>query len=776
MSKHTKFMIHNNIKGGSFEKPFPADFNLIYTVINDVRNIEKVREVRRLIKEGAPDEVIKQAKEKLPALLCAQAMSGDGTRCNANVVPSDIVELDLDHLDVDPVLIHVNKVAPHIAELGIVLVQRSVREKGLHIWAKRNPGETIIDAQRRIANVIGVDAFVDEKCKDSSHPIFLTAPDDTYYWGKEEDFVFATEDEARQVADTFTAINNNQSYTPQTAKNAKTAQTTVPDNVAYTAAENWHTEYAGVPITRIIDDYLNVMGSKFTVPGTRNDTYFRLACAMKYVMAGDANALLATLPAMDLSVAERNSAIKSALKYGLDEGKKPADLQAILDNYRFNNVQGDTETKSVINPILPKSPLPEQLQILTRNLPDYYLVPVIFGVMPANGTLATDIRFCDTLGDTQSLSFLAFCAGEPASGKHRVTQAVDAVIAPLRERDKEYYARQNAYKKALKSYKEWGIGEIPTEPSGYLRITSDITSRARLLYRISEAKGEHILQINTEFAESIAAMRRDMGPSVQLYNKAFHNETASSDYFSEDTYSGCTEVYLNVSSTGATECIEWFIAQHDTGLDSRWLISGVPKPFGAKKMKVKQYTDTELIRLAEISTELMQKKGTIYCPWINEAADKWREEKRILAIRTHSITIDYFMNRDTLLLQRMGYVLSLLYGCELYSPIQNAVNADAQKAATDWAIYLADCLLEQQLKYFSVSIETAKQKKYTPARCPDVYAALPDEFDYDQLVNECKRQNSAYQKQITKLTGPWIQQHLLEEVAKHQYRKIISQS
>ena len=332
--------------------------------------------------------------------------------------------------------------------------------------------------------------------------------------------------------------------------------------------------------------------------------------------------------------------------------------------------------------------------------------------------------------------------------------------------------QEKKYKKDIKEYKKTGTGAVPEEPEGCQRVVSTNISRGRLLECIDEADGKHILQTSTEFREYIDNFRKDYGPQVQMYNHAFHNEYDGSDFMSEDAFSGNVKVYFNGSYTGTTDCMYWLSQNHHTGIDTRWLVSELPKEFAAEPLEVEEYSEEDLAQIANISRQLTGKGGYIYCPWIDSAAKAWREKKRQICLQTGSKAINYFMNRDTALYARIGYMLSVLYGCELHSPIDQHINSDKEKAATEWAGSFTDYLLAQQLKFLGESIETKQETDYKAPKMPkNIYNALQEEFTTTEFRDICRKIGSSYETNTNKLLGAWVKNGCCIKLGQGKYKK-----
>lgn len=767
-------------------KPLPVWIDTVIEYMQSKEIHEIVKNVREADARG--DDTTKK-KEKLKAAVVlpnACYMGNDGSRKKENAYPGGIDCADCDNIAY-PLAIYIEKIRGREEEIGIVWVHRTISGKGLHIYFMREKNETLAEGQKRIVDALGLSEYYDAKCTDGGRAMIVSEMEDTYYINKEAFVVENTEENKKALehlweidrqetlrAEKYTKTTNIKKVENINKKNNIIKMDKVNTPVVYSATETWAANYRGIEYKQLIDSYLRCLNEEGKIKvGDRNNTYFSLCCAMKYILPP--NGLFSVLPDCGLDASERWTCIKSAESYGMDKAKMPKSFRLLLESLSAEQKRKDSdEVSDEENGCVLRRPeyaLPEQMQILLRRLPDHYLEPVCFSVFPADGALATGLRFKYN-GETHSFSFFSFCGGAPASGKGRVMDAVEAVIIPLRENDRALAEARWKYKKELKKIRETGIGEIPEEPEGAQRVVSTNISRGKLLGCIAAAEGEHIFQLTTEFQEYIDNARKDYGPQIQVYNHAFHNEYDGSDFMSEDAFSGMIKLYLNGSYTGTKNCFMWFNNNHHTGIDTRWLISELPKEFAAEQIEVDEYNDEELSQIAAISRQLMEKKGYIYCPWIDSAAKAWREEKRQECLHTGSKTIDYFMNRDADLFVRMGYMLSVLYGCELGSAIDQPVNSEKEQSATAWARYFTDYLLAQQMKFFGTSIETREEINYHAPRKAEIYNALPEEFSTADLVDVCIKNNSSYATNTNKLTGPWVKNGYCESVGRGLYRKI----
>ena len=152
--------------------------------------IQEICDQIKLLDGNDPDEMAR-LKRQLPVITPhACRFTGDGTRKSANAVPSGLVMLDIDHIDnprdffsrcIFPVL-STASTASELPTTGAAELQRSDPKihfvaitpsgHGLRIIAERKPGESIPDAQSRIADLCRLSEY-DSVTTDLARASFL---------------------------------------------------------------------------------------------------------------------------------------------------------------------------------------------------------------------------------------------------------------------------------------------------------------------------------------------------------------------------------------------------------------------------------------------------------------------------------------------------------------------------------------------------------------------------------------------------------------------------
>ena len=184
-------------------KPTPVLWSAIEQAMRDPR-IQDICDQIKLLDGNDPDELAR-LKRQLPVITPhACRFTNDGTRKSANAVPSGLVMLDIDHIDA-PREFFSTHIFPHLGdrapqkstdfsgapqamrreakgeenippiggnEGGLYFVAITPSGHGLRIIAERNPGESIPDAQHRIASACNIPEY-DSVTTDLARASFL---------------------------------------------------------------------------------------------------------------------------------------------------------------------------------------------------------------------------------------------------------------------------------------------------------------------------------------------------------------------------------------------------------------------------------------------------------------------------------------------------------------------------------------------------------------------------------------------------------------------------
>lgn len=440
---------------------------------------QNVNGFRTKLAEGvSPDEeYMKKMKQNLPLLICAQGLKEPGKGRRNNIIPSFAFGIDLDGIPGDVRKLYNDIIAPRVEELKIGMVQVTIKEHGLHIWADRLPGESVRDAQQRVATALGLQQYLDRQCIDPGRGFFLTTEKDLLYF--DPDSFFMTEEEAEQAKyfdeidntnkiDNLNKSNNNNIMNINTNQSAPAtgALAYMPQDKQQTV----QTEYQGAKLTDIVDEFIRLAMPNGIHVGDRNTNMYKIFINLQQICS-PAAAIQATKHITGIPKSDIDSTLASAARK-IDAGE--ASMNTLFQRAINNCVADakldageeelDIDTQSSTPP-LPQYPLPRLLQLLTRNMPDYTFTPMLVASLAPLGAILTGITFPYWFdGNTQHLAFLTMVIAEQQSGKSSlIYPRINLLAQILFEEDAAAEKEWDLYYDALEHRKN---GEpIPQKPT-----------------------------------------------------------------------------------------------------------------------------------------------------------------------------------------------------------------------------------------------------------------------------------------------------------------------
>lgn len=364
---------------------------------------DNVNGFRTKLAEGvSPDEeYMKKMKQNLPLLFCAQSIKEPGKGRRNNFIHSLAFGIDLDGIPGDVRKLYNDVIAPRVEELKIGMVQVTIKQHGLHIWADRLPGESVRNAQQRVASALGLSQYLDSQCIDPGRGFFLTTEKDLLYF--DPDSFFMTEEEAEQ-AKYFDEIDNTNKIDNLNKSNNNIMNINTNQSAPATGAlaympedkpqQTVQTEYQGAKLADIVDEFIRLAMPNGIHVGDRNTNMYKIFINLQQICS-PAAAIQATKHITGIPKSDIDSTLASAARK-IDAGE--ASMNSLFQRAINNCVaeakldageeELDIDTQSSTPP-LPQYPLPRLLQLLTRNIPDFTFTPMLVASLPALGAILT---------------------------------------------------------------------------------------------------------------------------------------------------------------------------------------------------------------------------------------------------------------------------------------------------------------------------------------------------------------------------------------------------
>ncbi len=709
---------------------------------------------------------VKRLKMECPILLFnAAGMQGDKSRCDENALPSGNAFLDLDKTPERGAYIYRDKIRGREKELGIVYAEESLSGY-LHCVIARREGESIAAAATRVARAIGMEQYLDTTTFNISRASFMTSTMlyidiDAMTWNPALNFA-----DAIAVAQKFSAggvsagapaeqqislHNTNlrdsentrqRTYASANIREAKIrtqcedthavreyasanlrdsentrSENTRSDSVVYRCGEDMDTlptvagweEYEHVPMRKLIDeDIKRITKTGEVKTGNRNDTYFNLIRDFRHIIHDD-KSLFDAIPNFGLPQDEVESAFRSAKSDKYVQIYRPFEtlLRSLIEEAALERGE-ELKPNDIVTPVRPELPLPKPLQWATDRLsfsPDL-TDATLYALLVAYATVAP-YRFNYWFDEEEhSFALNALITGTPASGKSYIMKAVEAMLLPVRENDAKAEREREEEEEKIRL----GLADSERKQKTARRIVQSYTSRGEMLKLMREAKNQRVIQVTSEFAEIINNNSKEYSAPTQVYNKSFDSDFVGAGFCDSKYSAATTRATVNVCATGTPSCLDYLRSHIDDGLASRFVIYRLTDCI--KVDKIRGYTAAEKMQLRTFTASLLAKPVRhIHCPWADKAARSWWHQIDELQKETGSPTIDYFHNRDCVMLARIIYLLSVLYGCEEYSDVIPAgVSPETTNPAAGAAAeQQAGAAAEQQISMHNAQTKAKKE-------------------------------------------------------------------
>lgn len=742
---------------------------------------QNVNGFRQKLAEGvSPDEeYMKRMKQNLPLLFCAQSIKEQGKGRRNNFIPSLAFGIDLDGIPGDVRKLYNDIIAPRVEETQIGMVQVTIKQHGLHIWADRLPGETTRQAQQRVASALGLSQYLDSQCIDPGRGFFLTTTKDLLFF--DPDFFYMTEEEAEQ-AKHFIEIDNNINKIDNLNKSnnmidINTNQSAPTGALAYKPEDKpqqtIQTEYQGAKLKDIVDEYIRLAMPDGIRVGDRNKNMFKIfinllqICDNSIPAALQATAHITGIPQTDI-----DSTLRSACSTIFNGGASLNNLfQRAINNCVSNakldagedGLMDDTQSSSLP---LPPYPLPPILELVTKNLPQPFIVPTLMLANPVLGTLLSDIQFnywYDAI--KQHFAFLSLLIADQSAGKSSIIfPRLKMLAKPLHEEDEQAEEEWDIYDRAVARLKPGD--QMPPKPQKSCRITpTDITSAA-FFEVLNRANRKTTLLYDDE---GNSFFRTGGGPEFHVTREIIKNAYDQGDYKlrRKDGSKFSGPVACNFALAGTPALVDNFSSAGE-GDAGRFMIATL-EGLTLHQPRITPLTPDEQNRIYDLAKSLTQQSGTRYATWIDTEAEKYRDELENRYTATANVALLFIYRRGVVNFTRNAYMYAALFGCDQKEWNEQPRPEDEEKrqACLAWAKYLAEYSLSQTLRYFGKKFELCATDIPPQVVYPDLYGPLGDTFTFQELGEICTKMNH-YKGNPTKVRNIWIQQGWIEQ-AKDEY-------
>ena len=705
--------------------------------------------------DGKEPEEMARLKQQLPVVYFHAQRFQDNQRKSANALPSGLVMLDIDHVD-DPKafamqwLENLQTGVAFCMKNRIALIAKTPSNHGIRIVGEMQQGETIVQAQQRLANLFEVKQY-DAVTKDLARASFVMPRSYVYYY--DEDILqFADQASADQWGNACPG-----------AQASSTAES--PGTQASSPAESTPANQAEEERTRKIAlQLLELLGGQPT-QGERNNIYYNLCRHLRTICAFSPDWLVRIVPDFGLSLEERCATAASAVNSTRTADKTALLRQAIEMVEKSEQETADIEDEpEIAQATTSLPPLPKVLEKICSRVPEPYRPALIMACLPVLGTLATRVRFRYLDHQQQSFSFMACIIAPPAAGKSFIRKPTNLLLTPINAQDEVERQKEQDYKDALRAAKN--SKQQPENPRPCPRNNGVNISIAKLLQLLSYSDNKHLIGI----AEELDTLTKSEKAGVwsqkrDIYRLAFDNAYYGQNYMSDNSFSANVPVYYNLLLTGTPNAAARFFKDVEDGLITRFCFAQLPDMFGQDIPNFEDYSEAEQRFIIGTATQLMDESGEVICAGVNQHIAKWVKQKGQEAVLEDSRAKDTLRKRAAVIGFRAGYLAYILNGRK-YS-----------KEIGQFAVWVAEYTFQNQMELFGSKFEEIRQGQIDEqgkrSHNKVLFEDLPTEFTLGELrQRRIERGLSVTRCAIAMLISRWIRKGLITETAKNEYKKL----
>ena len=752
--------------------------------------VQNICDQIKLLDRNNHDE-LSRLKRQLPVITPhACRFDNDGTRKSTNAIPSGLVMLDIDHID-DPRDFFSTHIFPVLSNSEAVqqqsgLTSSGVPEKSADFWgassaavyfvaitpsghglrliAERNAGESIPDAQLRIASACNISEY-DGVTTDLARASFLM-PWSYVLYCEPHGLDFTDEAHALEIQRTSIVQDDTRSGGNLLRSTMEQGGTCVDNEINKISAPTGQGDmsYRGLPYSDIVSQLLIAIGNCGGAEvGERNTVYFTLASYMRYICDFNPDLLLRVLPDFGLSVQERRQVISSAIGRPR-KAQIPLTLQSAIAICEKEHSIGTT-AKVEKSTDLPLPELPRLLRLICKRLPADYQPAMIIAALPVLGTLATRIRFEYLDRQEHSLSFFSCITAPAASGKSFIRKPLDLLLTPINEQDAIEREKEQAYKEKMRASKN--SKNQPEDPHACPRNNGVAISIAKLLQLLTYAEGKHLIGIGEEMDTLVKSERAGVwSQKSDIYRLAFDNAEYGQAYMSDTSFNAHIRVYYNLLLTGTPNSMKRFFKDLENGLATRVCFAQLPDTSFTEIPVFAPYSAADKAEIIRWARQLDAEDGTISCPKVGSVIANWLERKRQQAIDADSHAMDTLRRRAAVIGFRAGILCFLLE------------NRKFTKIVGDFAEWVAEYVFRNQMELWGEQMElelsgALELMSGERGSAASLLALLPQEFTAADLIKlRAKKGQSVKTSAISMVLNRWRTNHRIEKISDTTWKKI----
>lgn len=777
-------------------KPMPTEWEVIKTYMAAKANEDLIDRYRNGDKE---------AKSMLPAVCFVGRCTK--TRASANMVPTQVVMIDVDHIEnpkdaFESIKLRANEVM-HEDWLKEHCLLWAITPSGHGLRGLFFASDGIGDSQQFKENTLerqmeylneALELYsygdFDAPCHDFARISFYFKPSEILF----ENGLLSEKEVTPPVSilvNQSTAHTGSLTFETESGQEEPVQVFTDDEKAKFEMME-----YRGIPLKTIVDKYIEHFGKPSS--GEVHNYYNEMVKNFRCICDNNQRYLLYLLPRFGHSLEECASQIKSICKVNTLSSLPKSFYFFLKDNGFYQKRETADEGKfrefmmsdGFIKHERPPY-LPPVFKQLVSMAPIDFVEPSINALLPILGTLTSYVQ-AEYPYDSRmhTSSFFSVIYAPPGTGKGFVERFMDLLFKDLEIRDFIQSERENIYLRVLN--KKSQNDKSPDQPHTSLRIIPAKNSEAEFLSKQKDNHGYHMFTYAAEMDSWAKGVRAAGGNKDDMVRVAWDNGTYGQQFKSPNTFKGQVQLFWNVLITGTLQQIESYFKNVENGLVTRCSFTSIDNQEFAPAPKWKPLTDKakavinaftkrcdentyetpctlvpsdlEGVSDDDFDKEIdwrfkFKPRQTVDCSWIMPTIDKFHEEQMAKAALDVDKARDVFRRRVGV----RGFRLALICMCLWEKPRKS----DLEKCAVFIAWWM-ERDLENMLSLWGAKYNA--QTETTPNLVQrTVYNELPETFSKNDMYVVCTKQG--IKTPIRRITFDWKKLGYIEQLDKDTYKK-----
>lgn len=666
------------------------------------RNTEKQRQTLKAVRGG--DE---KQKSQLVQMNYSCLPNADGTLKGSKTM-SSTVGMDVDHIAPEEMEAVKERILEKKKELGLLMLEESVRGRGYHLVFRRREGLSQEDNLRWASELLGVE--YDKGAKDITRVFYTTAGEQLLFLDDRIfDVAIAEMPADGSLKDNVTAL---QCYSPQVAYD--------PD-----------ARYNGMLYRDIIQKYWELFnGGSEPAEGDRNVLTFELAVTLRSICDYSLERLLQVIPnywAKPNGLTQNTEEYRKTLENALREPRKgmPYRLKRVLEALRSTAAVKACGGTLTTPPPMPKK-LPPLMRLLTKNVPWFYKPAVANAVFPALGVHLHGVKFRYWDNVDHEATFMSVLIGRQSIGKGTIKKPIEYIMEDIRQRDIPNRQREAEWKQKNPGAKQ---KKDPRPTDICIQMLIDNLTDAVFNQRVIDAhqNGQRFIYTIVDEIEALKKVtsRGTVDEVGLLIRKAFDNSDAGQERVGADSVSGIAPLRWNFNaSTTPPNARKFFSRMVNDGTVSRLDVATIIRSDDDDTAPILGiYDHTFAAELKPYIDRLETASGLIECQQAKRLSLDMKQENSDAARLYESEAYRVLSYRANVIAWLKGMVLYVAHGCKWSREI-----ADFVRWSQQYNLWCKMLYFGQQLEK-ELHEEVEMQRQSGPQNLLDL---LPDEFTLEQ--------------------------------------------